>query len=95
MGLALKVETVIDATAREFIGWGVSAAGPVLIVQSGSQRVTVAMPPADAREVGCGAIFAAGVAAQAEAVKQGAAPHGGSSLVGSDGLPLGEGVRRG
>lgn len=93
-GMTMAVETVIDAAGRDFAGWGVQGDRAVLLVQVGSRKVVVSMPAADAKELGCGGIFAGGVAAQHAAARAGEPAHGGSRILGADGMPIGE-VSRG
>lgn len=88
--MRVHVEAVLEQNPQEFIGWALEreTGWPVLVVISGAQRVRVAMPPEDARELGCGGIFAAMTVAAAAAAQNGNPAGVAGGLVDASGVPL-------
>ena len=91
MSIKVKVETVIEGSAREGVAWGVGANGEaVLVVVAGSQRVLVALDYVDAIDACIGGIYVGQGIRMAMNEAQGhPAPQ--SRLVDVSGVPLGKG----
>jgi hypothetical protein len=88
--MKVHVENVVEANAQEFLGYGRDATtgDPVLIVVCGVRRVVISMSPLEAKELGCGAIFAAGVCAQERMAREGNQAGAAGGLLDGNGIPL-------
>lgn len=88
--MQLDVEAVLEQNPQDFIGWGVEQATgqPVLVIIAGARRVRVVMAPGEAKELGCGGIYAAMATALAAQARAGNPAGAAGGLVDANGVPL-------